>query len=210
MMNVQGMNCQPIRPSYKLNSKPSFGNDYEDYAYKNEIDSLKKEQEDLVEMSKNKDNKLISSIGTLGMGAAAAAISFYTFKAFSPKAFSVVKKAVQTVANWGIVKKPAGWIKKGAAKLAQKISTAVKNINPESKMGKVKKFVSDKLASLKTKTSPIVAKAKEQFSNFVKKHNINKDFMKKSAINTGATLVAIPSAVTTVNDVMEGNNGGEA
>lgn len=209
-MSVNSLNCQPIRPSYQLKSKQAFGNSEEvESPYKREIDALKAERDTLKKMSDNKDNKLISSIGTLGMGAAAAALSFYSFKAISPMAFKSVKTVVNKFTNLGFVKKSVELAKKGYSKVSEKISKAINNINPESKMGKVKNFISEKMTWLKSKITPITNKIKEKFNKFVEKHNINKEYVGNAANNTIATLVSIPAGVTAINERLEGNDGGQ-
>ena len=209
-MSVNSLKCQPIRPSYQLKSKQAFGNSEEvESPYKREIDALKAERANLKEMSDNKDNKLISSIGTLGMGAAAAALSFYSFKAISPMAFKSVKTVVNKFTNLGFVKKSVELAKKGYSKVSEKISKAINNINPESKMGKVKNFISEKMTWLKSKITPITNKIKEKFNKFVEKHNINKEYVGNAANNTIATLVSIPAGVTAINERLEGNDGGQ-
>ena len=76
-------------------------------------------------------------------------------------------------------------------------------------MGKVKNFISEKVALVKGKVSPLVNKVKEKFKGFTEKHKIDKAYIQNAANNTGATLVAVPSAVTAINETLEAEDGGE-
>jgi len=210
-MNVQSLNCQPIRPVYQLNSKPSFGNEYDnDYDFRYDegdtednftLENLRQERNDYEMMAKNKDSKFLSSVGTFGLGVAAGAASFLTFKTMAPKGARTLKTMYSKVANLGFVKKSVAFVKKYASKAANTVKGWVNSIKPDSKLGKVKTYLSDKI-------SLVSGKVKTAVSNFAKKHNMDKEFAKKAANNTGATLVAIPAATTAINSSLTDKNGG--
>ncbi len=203
-MNVQSLNCQPIRPGYQLNSRPAFGHNNnihtEDFN-EEDYDFLIQEREDMKKLSANKDSKFLSSIGTLGFGIAAAAASFYTFKTMAPKGAKTLKTIYTKISNLSVVKKVTGFIKKYATQLGGKIKSMYNKIKPDSKLGKVKKFTEGK-------TSFVFNKTKNFVKGFTEKHNINKETIKKVATNTGATLVAIPAATTAINSSLSSNKEG--
>lgn len=208
-MNVQSISCQPLKPSYQLQSKPAFGNcDEADYSEDNGCSRLRKERDDFASMARNKDNKLISSIGTLGMGVAAGALSFFTFKAMAPKGWQVLTKTYKAFTDLGFVKESAKAIKESAVNLKNKVAKWYSNIEPESRVGKTKKFVSEKWSWLKEKTVPLYKSAKEKWLSFAQKHNWTKDTAKAAVNNTGATLVAIPASVTAINSDLQEKLGG--
>lgn len=211
-MNVQSLNCQPIRPVYQLNSRPSFGydEDDEDSEY-NELDAsllnnnyrkINAERAEYETMAKNKDSKFLSSVGTLGLGFAAGAASFLTFKTMAPKGVKTLKTIYLKTANLDFVKKAAGYVKKYAYALGDEIKGLYNKIKPESKLGKVKKFCSDKLVGAYTRV-------KTSIMNFAEKHNIDKPFLKAATNNTGAILVAVPAATTAINTALKEQNEGE-
>lgn len=203
-MNVQSLNCQPIRPGYQLNSRPSFGhnnNIYTEDFNEDDYDFLMQEREDMKRLSENKDSKFLSSIGTLGVGIAAAAASFYTFKTMAPKGAKTLKTIYTKTANLSVVKKMTSFTKKHATKASNKIKSIYNKIKPDSKLGKVKKFTEDKISFVFNKTKNFV-------KGFAEKHNINKETIKKATINTGSTLVAIPAATTAINSSLNSNKEG--
>ncbi len=199
MMKIQSFGCQPLKPSYQLNSRPSFGNYDNEDLIEDDFSSIKDSRKEMEQLVKNKDSKFLSTIGTLGVGAAAGALSFFTFKTMAPKGWNMLKTIYNKIANIGFVKKSANFIKDNSIKLWSKITNAYKNINPETKMGKVKTFITDKLNWINTKTSPITNKIKSWYGSVKDFVTKNSDKIKEGAQNTGATLVAIPAAVTAVN-----------
>lgn len=216
-MQVQSLACQPIRPTYHLNTRPAFGGfdfddevccgdtygEYEVPSIRESNKGLNIEREEYEELAKNKDSKFLSSIGTLGLGVAAAAASFYTFKTMAPKGVNTIKTVCSTVASWGFVKKSSAFVKKHALKAVNKVKKIYAGIKPETKLGKVKQFITDKIGFVATKV-------KTWFNAFTTKYNLDKEFAKKAANNTGATLVAIPAAITAVNSSLEDTKkGGE-
>lgn len=207
MMKIQSFGCQPLKPSYQHNSQPSFGN-YENEAWINDdFAEIKRNREEMAELAKNKDSKFLSSIGTLGMGVAAGALSFYTFKTMAPKGWNTLKSMYNKVASWGFVKKSASFIKEKSVALAGKIAKSYNNIKPDSNLGKVKGFVVDKLSWVNNKLNPVTTKVKSWYNStktYIVKHQ---DGIKTGANNTGATLVAIPAAVTALNTEL--SEGGE-
>ena len=218
MMNIQSVGCQPLKPMYGNNKVQSFGNrnydydyDYENH-YEGDIETIKQDRAEFAQMAKNKDSKLLSSIGTLGVGMAAGALSFFTFKTMAPKGWQMLKSVYNGVANNSVIKKSVGFVKEKSAKfgkfISEKVSKLYNGINPESKLGKVKKFITDKLAWIAKKMEPVTNKLKS-WGTSVKEWTIkNQDKIKEGAKNTGATLVAIPAAVTAVNsDIV--NDGDE-
>lgn len=209
MMKIQSFGCQPLKPSYQHNSKPSFGNyEHEDWI-EDDFTSIRQSRAEMEEMAKNKDSKFLSTIGTLGVGAAAGALSFFTFKTMAPKGWNMLKSIYNKVANIGFVKSTAKFIKEKSLKLGSKIAEAYRNIKPESKLGKIKTFITDKLNWVGSKMSPVTDKIKSWYGTvkgFVTK---NSDKIKEGAKNTGATLVAIPAAVTAVNSDLKSEGGEE-
>ena len=199
MMKIQSFGCQPLKPSYQLNSRPSFGNYDNEDLIEDDFSSIEDSRKEMEQLAKNKDSKFLSTIGTLGVGAAAGALSFFTFKTMAPKGWNMLKTIYNKIANIGFVKKSANFIKDNSIKLWSKITNAYKNINPETKMGKVKTFITDKLNWINTKTSPITNKIKTWYGSVKDFVTKNSDKIKEGAQNTGATLVAIPAAVTAVN-----------
>lgn len=200
MMKVQSFGCQPLKPSYQMSSKPAFGNYEQEYRYDDmDVVELEQQKAEMEELARNKDSKFLSTVGTLGVGFAAGALSFITFKTMAPKGFNAVKSLYNKVASIGFVKKSAKFVKEKAVKLGGKIATAYKNIKPESRLGKIKKFVTEKATWVKTKMAPVTKKLKSWGVAIKEKLGINKASLKEGAKNTGATLVAIPAAVTAVN-----------
>lgn len=204
-MNVQSVSCQPIRPVCQLNTKPAFGDSFDfddEYCQQCALADLKRERIEMEELAQNKDSKFLSSVGTLGLGVVAGALSFATFKTMAPKGAKTLKTIYSKIANLGFVKKTAEFVKKYARKAGDKIKDLYNKIKPESKLGKVKKFLSEKVGGA-------YGKVKTVLKNFAEKHNLDKAFAKKAANNTGATLVAIPAATTAINSSLaEDRNGG--
>lgn len=210
MMKVQSFGCQPLKPSYQLNSKPTFGNGYDDYEYEDaEIIALKREKMEMEKLAHNKDSKFLSTVGTLGVGAAAGAISFLTFKTVAPKGWNALKATYNKISSWGWVKNSAKFIKEKTLALGGKIAKAYDDIKPNSNLGKVKTFITDKFNWTKNKMEPVTQKVKSWYAsakNYVTK---NKESINEGAKNTGATLVAIPASVTAINSDLKKEEGGE-
>ncbi len=215
MVSVHSINCQPIKPSYHLNSKPSFGDIYEDDYYEDDFAGLRQEKREWEDFAKSSDNKMMSTLGALGLGAVSGAIGFGTFKAFAPKGFKTLKSLYIKVSNIGFVKKGAAFVTKYAKKLGHKIANWYTNIKPESSLGKVKKFL-DKINPFKKITVKVLKDSNTELSrvlNLTKDSGkitieINKAGMKNAGLNAGATLAAVPPAVTAVNNGLESNGGG--
>ena len=218
MINVQSVGCQPLKPMYSNNHKvQSFGNrdyDYDDYCdhYEYDIDAIKQDRAEFAQMAQNKDSKFLSAIGTLGVGIAAGALSFFTFKTMAPKGWQMLKSVYNGIANNGVVKKSVGFVKEKSVKfgkfISEKVSKFYNGINPESKLGKVKTFITEKLAWVAKKVEPVTNKLKSWATSTKEWVVKNQDKIKEGAKNTGATLVAIPAAVTAVNsDIV--NDGDE-
>lgn len=204
MMSIQSVGCQPLKPTHgNVTKVQSFGNNDYDNWFEGDLDAIKNDRAEFAEMSKNKDSKFLSSVGTLGVGIAAGALSFYTFKTMAPKGWQMLKSIYNGIANNSLVKKTTGFIKEKSVKLGKyiggKVSKFYNEINPESKLGKVKTFVVEKLAWLAKKIEPAVNKVKTWASATKAWLVKNQDNIKEGAKNTGATLVAIPAAVTAVN-----------
>ena len=213
MMNVQSIGCQPLKPfnSSSLKSQ-SFGNGDFNCYQEGDIEAIKRDRDEFQQMADNKDSKFLSSIGTFGMGVAAAAISFYTFKSMAPKGWQMLKSMYNGVANNSLVKKSVGFIKEKSVKFGKFISDKVVNfyngIKPESTLGKVKSFVVDKLSWVSKKMAPVTAKVKSMATAAKEWLVKNQSRIKEGIKNTGATLVAIPAGITAVNSdlVKEGEN----
>ncbi len=210
MMKVQSFGCQPLKPSYQLNAGPSFGKGHDDYAYEDaEIRELKRERMKMEKLANNKDSKFLSTIGTLGVGAAAGTISFLTFKTVAPKGWNALKAMYNKVSSWGFVQKSAKFIKEKTIALGGKIAKAYDNIKPDSRLGKIKTFIVDKLNWTKTKIEPAPTKVKYWYTSAKNSIIKNKEGIKECAQNTGATLVAIPASVTAINSDLKKEEGGE-
>lgn len=209
MMKVQSFGCQPLKPSYQMNSKPAFGHwEHEDWEA-DDFETLKRNRLEMEAMAQNKDSKFLSAIGTMGVGLAAGALSFYTFKTMAPKGWNALKAMYNKVASWGFVQKSAKFIKEKSVALGAKIAKAYNDIKPESRTGKVKTFISNKLNWVKDKTSPVTNRIKSWYNSakdYIVKH---KSGLKECAKNTGATLAAIPASVTAVNAELVKEEGGE-
>ena len=196
-MNVQSISCQPIRPNVGY----SFGNRYDEtYDYDSHyFDDMRHERDEWAEIAQNKDNKMMSAIGTLGVSAMAGALSFCTFKAVAPKGYQTLKSIINKITSNNLVKKVSGFVAENAKKLGSKIKTKYVNINPETKMGKVKAFISKYLTKFKDLTKPVYTKVADGVKGFMQKHNIDKAWAKTAVKNVGATAVAIPAAITAGN-----------
>lgn len=209
MMKVQSFGCQPLKPSYQLNSRPSFGNNEVDEVDEVDFSSIEKAREEMKEIANNKDSKLLSTVGTLGVGATAGALSFYTFKTMAPKGVSVVKSIYSKIADIGFVKNTVKFIKEKALALGSKIVKMYNDINPESKLGKIKTFITDKFNWVSDKMSPVTNKLKTWYGSLKAYVTKNSDKLKDGVKNTGATLVAVPAAVTAVNSDLKSEGGEE-
>lgn len=200
-MNVQSVSCQPIKPNYTK----SFCGYKEDNNY--DLRLLEHERDEWAEVARNKDNKLISAIGTLGVSAIAGALSFCTFKTVAPKGYKTLKTIYNAVANNKIVKQVVSFVVDKAKGLAGKVQKLYSEIKPDSTLGKIKNWVHTKLAKLKEFVGPSYTKAQNKAKEFAAKHNINKEWSKELVKNAGATAVAIPAAVTAsnANDEEEGD-----
>ncbi len=203
-MNIQTINCQPIRPVYQLNSKPSFGHD-EDFCsediMENDFLDLEQERTDLERLAQNKDSKFLSSVGTLGLGIAAGAASFLTFKTMAPKGAQTLKSIYAKVANFKYTQKATNFVKKYVNIGLDKAKNVLNGINPESKLGKIKNYLSDKIGSA-------YSKVKSKVVDFAQKHKIDRAAVGNTANNVGGVLVAVPAATTAINASLENKNDG--
>lgn len=210
-MNVQSINCQPIRP---LQSKPSFTSGGEgvkpwsvnDDEFDVELNKIEKERNEWEKIAKNKDSKMLSALGTLGVSVMAGALSFCTFKTVAPKGYQTLKSIISTVFGNKLVKKGGAALLATAKMFGKKVKDIHAGIKPESKLGKVVSFVETKLGGIKKQVAPAFKKCVNYIKSFTEKHNINKQWVKTALKNTGATAVAIPAAVTAGNatDNMKG------
>lgn len=210
MMKIQSFGCQPLKPSYQMNSKQSFGSrEHEDW-FEEDFASIRKNREEMAELAKNKDSKFLSTIGTLGVGAAAGALSFFTFKTMAPKGWNAVKTVYNKIADMGFVKTSVKYVKDKAIALGGKIAKTYNEIKPDSRLGKIKTFITDKINWIKVKMSPVTKKLvewKDAAKAKLVSWGVNKETIKEAAKNTGATLVAIPAAVTAVNSDLKAEEG---
>ena len=196
MMNVQSISCQPLKPNVSMALRPAFKGEYGDCEdcgklnFKDEFNAAKAEYEEL----KNENSPLLKTMGTIGTATVAAAAGFYTFKAAAPKGFKFLKGMYDKVSNWKFVKNTVDFVKKHTTKLTDFIKEKWGKINPDSKLGKVKGFLSKKATQIK-----------DAVLGFFQKHNFTKDTAKTAALNTAATVAAVPAAVTVCNEAMEGD-----
>ena len=188
-MNVQSISCQPIRQAY--NTRP-FGNRQETENDEQFREELEAEREECRELARNKDSKVLSTIGMVGVGAVGSALAFFTFKTCAPKGWETFKKMYNKTVEFGPVKSAIDAAKRGYHAVGKKLSDFNQSIKPDSKLGKVKAFWAKNV-------TPKWIRVKEAVKGFCKKHNIDKLWFKKAALNTGATAAAVPAGVTAVN-----------
>lgn len=188
MINIQSIGCQPIR---KIYSNQAFGRQVsvEDDPF---LEELSREKEGFEEIRNNGGNKVLSTVGTIGAAGAAAALQFFTFKALAPKAGKALLNGANKLYNTKPVKASFDNVCKGFSFVRGKVSKFFVDIKPESKMGKLKSAFNEKVR-------PFFTKMFNSVKEFAQKHNLNREFAKKSLLNTGAVCVSIPAAITTAN-----------
>lgn len=181
-MNVQNVGCQPIKPTYgSIASRPVF---------KGDDSNIQKELEDLRELSKVygfSDEKKEKGWTNVLKGALMASIAYFTLIAAAPKTIDILSSGAKKVANLGIVKKPALYIKDKSILLGQKVKNLYNKINPESKTGKVKQSIEKYATYLKSKTYDPAAR---YTLGFIEKHNINAPKLKNYLVKSLAAMTA--------------------
>jgi len=194
MMSVQNIGCQPIKQIYKSQAfgrQAQFEEDDDPF-----LDELKSEKDEFKKMAENKDSKMLSTIGTLGVSLVAAALSFCTFKAVAPKGYQTLKTIYHKTTDFKPIRATIDFVKRGFTFVGGKISETYNGIKPETKLGKAKTATEGFVAKYIT---PYYTRAKGAVQRFAEKHNINKAWFKSAALNTGATAVSVPAAVTAAN-----------
>ena len=195
-MNVQSISCQPIKQAYKAQSfgGPSTFDDDRDFLHE-----LEEEREAYQELA-NKKGSMLSAIGMLGVGIVGAALSFFTFKAVAPKGYQTLKTMYQKTTDFGPVKSTIEFFKRNLKKVwtftTEQLSKLNKKIKPDSKLGKAKAKVGGFFTN---SVKPRWTKMKDAVKAFAEKHNINKLWFKKAALNTGAAAAAVPAGITAAN-----------